>query len=609
MGDSRQPLDLSVLEAEYNIVGEVGGVRNARAFTAERRDASSKRRDDQTGVLIEVVEPLDGDEGNAVSHLAADIKTLAGQSHRRLVPIIDGRWLGTHAYAVIRERLGDSTLEQRLATGEKFSNPRAAAILREINGLLEWARERAIIHRAVTPERVYLEPRTDRVRVAFAVEPIPRLQQVQPVDADARTIGRLAMAMMVGQADPATYEGQALAELRPDLPKELLAGTELLLDPRSRDVDVPSFIALVGMADPLFAGESEADRIRAEVLEEQRVERAKLADERAAFDEHMEQERAAFELRMEQAQATLAGERVAFDRTMELEREKLAGERAALQKAAEAERATVVAKREELELAVAKRLAEIDTAAAADRARIEQLRAEIQHAGQLEVEKKRLAALEDLENDDTPLDGEEYATPAFLMPLIEPIEPVQFEDETEVARVPESEVVFASAAAIQPDMPVGSQQPASTPTANRRWVIPAGIAAMIAVAGVATALIAGRTSSPPPVAAPRTGVVAPVAPPPTMPSAVPIPSGVVTIDSMSTAYVAHRDSVRRRALAAAKLKPKVVVHDAQWRADSAAAASIGGQVPGFTPSREPAPERTRPDSAKPASTTPKDSTG
>ena len=620
MGDSRQPLDLSVLEAEYNIVGEVGGVRNARAFTAERKDRSSKRRDDETGVLIEVVEPLEGDEGNAVSHLAADVKALTGQAHRRLVPIIEGRWLGTYAFSVVRQRLSDSTLEQRLATGEKFSNPRAAAILREINGLLEWARERAIVHRAVTPDRIYLEPRTDRVRVAFAVTPIPRVQQVDPVDADARTIGRLAMAMMVGQADPAAYEGQTLAQLRPDLPKELLAATDVVLDPKARGFDVPSYIALVGMADPLFAGESEADRIRAEVLEEQRVERAKLADERAAFDQHMEQEHATLADERSAFERTMEEERADFDRLMEQERAKLASERAALQQAAEVERASVVAKREELERAVAKRLAEIDAAAAADRARIEQLRAEIQHAGEQEVEKKRLAALEDIEDDDTPLDGEEYATPSFMLPVIEPIEPVVFSEESEIERVPESEVVLASIP--EPEQGMGltsaSGAPASTPTARRRWIIPAGIAGAIAVAGVAAALVAGRTSPTPVpaqvVARPAAVVPAPV---PLAPSAVPLPTGVITIDTMSTAVVAHRDSVRRRALAAAaaakaRPKPKPVIHDAQWRADSAAAASIGGQVPGFTPAREPTPPpgSARPDSApkKPAGT-PRDSTG
>ena len=45
-----------------------------------------------------------------------------------------------------------------LATGDRFSTTRVAAILREVNGLLEWAREHNIVHRTITTDRIYLEP-------------------------------------------------------------------------------------------------------------------------------------------------------------------------------------------------------------------------------------------------------------------------------------------------------------------------------------------------------------------------------------------------------------------------------------------------------------------
>ena len=48
---------------------------------------------------------------------------------------------------------------------------------------------------------------------------------------------------------------------------------------------------MIGMADPLAEGESERDRIRSEILEEQRVEREAIATARFNFERMMEQER------------------------------------------------------------------------------------------------------------------------------------------------------------------------------------------------------------------------------------------------------------------------------------------------------------------------------
>src|SRR3954463_5142367 len=140
MTEVRQSPDLSSLAADYDIVGEVGGARDARTYMADRKDALGKRRDDQTAVLIAVFTAPEDDEGNALSHLAADTKLLASTTHRRLVPVIEGRWLGNDAYAVVTQRTSDPSLTQVLATREKFSTTRVAAIVREINGLLEWAR-------------------------------------------------------------------------------------------------------------------------------------------------------------------------------------------------------------------------------------------------------------------------------------------------------------------------------------------------------------------------------------------------------------------------------------------------------------------------------------
>ncbi|MFI5256979.1 MAG: hypothetical protein ACHQRK_06935, partial [Gemmatimonadales bacterium] len=284
--------DLSSLASDYDIVGELDGTDGARRYVGTRKGDASKRRDDQTGVLITVFTTPAGDEGNALSHLAADTQLLARMAHRRLIPVIEGRWLGDDSFAVVTRRVTEPSLAQRLATGESFTTPRIAAILRDVNGLLDWARGQQIIHRGVTPENIFLEPKTDRVRVSFAIAPIKRIRH-SAEDDDARTIARLATAMLTGEQDPNANEGKSLAELRPGLPERLQEATDTLLSEKHAGTpsDVAAYLALIGMADPLAAGESEAGRIRAEILEEQRVEREAIATERFNFDRMMEQER------------------------------------------------------------------------------------------------------------------------------------------------------------------------------------------------------------------------------------------------------------------------------------------------------------------------------
>ena len=350
----KQTFDLAPLAADYDIIGELDDAAGGRTYIATRKGEERKRRDDQTGVLITVVTTPEGDEANALSHLAADTKLLAGTAHRRLVPVIEGRWLGDDAFAVVTQRSTDPSLAQRLASGETFTNTRIAAILREVNGLLEWAREQKIVHRSIPAARVFLEPKTDRVRVTFAIAPILRLHRADDRD-DARTIARLASAMLTGDVDPRAHEGQTLAELRPDLPERLGEATAALLDEKRTDVapDVAAYLALIGMADPVAAGEAERERIRAEILEEQRAEREKLADERASFERTMAEERASFERTMTEERAKLEAERSALQ-------ERATAERDALQRAVADERAQLVAKRAELERVVAGQRAELE---------------------------------------------------------------------------------------------------------------------------------------------------------------------------------------------------------------------------------------------------------
>jgi hypothetical protein len=581
MSDTQHSPDLSILANDYEIVGQIGGSGHARSYLARRKGDGNKRRDDQTGVVITIVSSPPDDEGHALSHLAADTQALSHTAHRRLVPVLEGRWIGNDAFAVVTQRINDPSLADRLASGESFTTPRIAAILREVNALLEWARDQKIVHRSVTPLRLFLEPKTDRVRISFDIAAIRRLHQAD-VDDDARTIARLAVAMLSGGREQESYDEKALVGLRPGLPEQFVHATAALLDEKRSGTatDIASYLALIGMADPLHAGESERDRIRAEILEEQRLEREKLANERAEFERVMANERSEFE-------RTIADERAAFAKKMEQERDRLAKERAELeravakergelQRALSAERATLVARRAELARVVSEQRAELERVAAKDRREIDALRASLQRAGELEIEKKRLAALEEISGEESMLDEGELATPIFVPPSVAPLEPLTFDDDSPVMR--DDPIVFAplpETETLAPEERAPRARSGDAPN-RRKWMVPAAVAAVVII-GVSAAMLGTRQRAALPVAKPVPPAT--VVPQPPVAAVVPAPVAVATptdsapvsanpvsaptprVDSLANRTVRQVDSARALARAAAARRAARVARD------------------------------------------------
>lgn len=521
----KQPLDMSPLAAEYDIVGQLDGGSDMSTYIATRKGDSAKRRDDPTGVLITVVTTPEGDEANALSHLAADTKLLAHTPHRRLTPVIEGIWLGDDAFAVVTQRSTDSSLSQRLASGESFTNPRIAAILREVNGLLEWAREQKIVHRSIPASRLYLEAKTDRVRVTFAIAPILRLHRTNAQD-DARTIARLAMAMLTGEEDPKAYEGKSLADMRSDLPERLGEATAALLDEKNTGVspDVAAYLALIGMADPVAAGEAERERVRTDILEEQRAEREKLAAERASFEATMAAERAAFESAKTLERERLENERAELQRNATLERD-------ALQRAVEQERAQLVAKRAELERTVAEQRAELERAAAQDREQIAHLRDDIRRAGEREIELKRQTVLDEMASVEESVDADELSTPRFVVPMLAPLEPLTFNDDS--ALMADDAIVFAPSRQMDdanPAEPDAEQGAADERPSRRKWILAGSLAAVLVVVGLAASLVGSRVPTAQAIRPAAPVVSAPAAPVTAAPATV-APAASIPMDS------------------------------------------------------------------------------
>jgi len=488
--------DLTNLTSDFDIVGEVGSGPRTQYLIATRKTPPGKRRDDNDRVLVEVVHPPEGDESHALDHLASDTKLLSGLRHRRLVSIVEGRWLGNDAFAVIREYVDDPSVADLLARGNAFTNTRIAAILREVHGVLQWARAQDVVHRQVTPDRLFLEPTSDRVRVTFGVGPLQRVRTTDPTTEDVITVVKLAVAMLTGGISPEEAEGHTVAELRPDLPDRLFEETERLLKEPATDEELTLYLALIGMADPVAEGETERDRIRAELVEEQRVEREKLAAERADLDRLVADERQKLAQEGEELRAAFAQDKAKLEREFAAEQRLLAAERVEMQRIITQERAELQAKREAMQRELGERLAEIERAAAEDRMKVEALREQIQREADKEMERIRAAALEELQDAEIRVHTGKYATPPFIAPKLAAFPELEFRDDEQLKR--------ADAGPAGPKLPDEPwtvtkvvhdlRSPRRTPVKWRRWAVRGGIAAAILITAGTAVMVESRSA-------------------------------------------------------------------------------------------------------------------
>jgi hypothetical protein len=280
--------------------------------------------------------------------------------------VLDGRWLGNEAFAVVTERIQGDTLDELLERGEKFTNPRIAMMLQEVSGVLDWAREQGVVHRGVTQDTLWFERGTNRMHVAFTPTPIP-MSGVPDASGDARTIATLAWTILTGERY-AEGETRSLGEVCPNLATRVIEATDRMI--RAKDhadaPDVGTFLGIIASGDVLKQAEVEMAAQKEEYDEQHRVELQKCELHREEVEQHA----------AEQA-SILAGEREEFLRMM-------ADERAAI----EAERLQVDAAMNERKDRLAAVRAELDQ----QRAEMERRLAELEQY-RLEVEKVRDDAL------------------------------------------------------------------------------------------------------------------------------------------------------------------------------------------------------------------------
>jgi hypothetical protein len=324
-------LDLKELSNAYEITGEMSGRADVRTFIA-------RRREDRADVLIAVATTPADDEGNALSHLAADAKSLMAASHANIVRVMDARWVGTDAFAIVTPRISAPTLAELLARREEaFDYPRIATILREINGALEWARGQKIVHRAIDPEAVYVEEGSDAVLLSFTVRPLP-LAEMPGAEEDARAIAALARMMLTRSSAVPERELEPLGQVRPGLPKKVVEQTEAILAGSGSSLpDISGYIASIAMAEALKSGEIEIERMAEKWAGEERamreeIDRLRQENERIAAEQTRQglAQRESILKDRELMERALAKEREGMERALLRDREALDEERAAL---------------------------------------------------------------------------------------------------------------------------------------------------------------------------------------------------------------------------------------------------------------------------------------
>jgi uncharacterized protein YecT (DUF1311 family) len=188
------PVDFSRLENDYQVLTELHRDGDTPTYLARH---TGLNRD----VTITVVRAA-GDR-TYLDAFAQDAKLLADKRNPAVVPVIEGRWLDEHTFAIIRARVRGTTLDQLLSAIGTMPEPRVQATLRQVASALGWARANGIRHRRVSAQSVVFQQGSGRV--LLALEPWPN-----PSD-DLATIRNLAARMSGGAPVDATELAALLA--------------------------------------------------------------------------------------------------------------------------------------------------------------------------------------------------------------------------------------------------------------------------------------------------------------------------------------------------------------------------------------------------------------
>jgi uncharacterized protein YecT (DUF1311 family) len=185
--------DLSKLDKNYQVLTELHAEGDSRTYLARHLQLN---RD----VVITVVRAPAPDDGNALTHFAADAKLLTTMRHPNVIPVIEGIWLDDRTFAVVRARVRGSTLDQLISAVGPVPIARVSTTIQQIHAALAWARAGGVVHRRITPHSVIFQQGNGRVLIAL--EPAALTNGAPPDECDdAQMLGRIASDMLSGQID------------------------------------------------------------------------------------------------------------------------------------------------------------------------------------------------------------------------------------------------------------------------------------------------------------------------------------------------------------------------------------------------------------------------
>lgn len=532
MADVRSAPDLRGLEEQYEIDGELRGSGSARYYIGRMRDERAAE------VAIVVATNAAGGQTSDLAHFAADANILAADPHPAIPRVLESRWVGSDTVAVVSERVIGESLGEQLERGERFSHPRIARILEDVNAALEWAREAGVVHRGVTPDSLVFERGSNRVRVSFVPTPIP-MTGVPDAATDARTIGMLAWAFLTGE--PYTPgETRSLAEVCPNLAARVVEATDKLLHSKDhRDApDIDAYLSILAAADALKQAEVELLAQKEEYEEAHQRELQKCELQRQEMEQHAAEqasllagEREEFQRKMAEERAAFEAERAQFEAMMAERKERFAAVRAELdQQRAELERRVAelenyraelgkvreeaLAAREEAKIAredarvAANKAAQAAAAhAAAIRAANEAIAKAANEVAARDAAMRAAAAQNSASVESVPSKGEPLAAAASLaaIPTAEEIEALI---DTPV-EIPTVEAFVAPKLSKPPKAPKWSKLDpvdlehtdeaavVAESTGRPRWVIPAGVGTLALILAAAGYGLTHRSASPP----------------------------------------------------------------------------------------------------------------
>src|SRR5579884_1704175 len=161
---ANSPVDLSKLGPSYQILTELHRDGDTPTYLARHTDLN---RD----VTVTVIRAA-GDR-SYLEAFADDAKVLAEKRNPSIVPVIEGRWLDDHTFAIVHARVRGSTLDQLVSAIGTIPEPRVRSTLHQIAAALGWARVNGIKHRRVSPQSVIFQQGSGKVLITLEPWPNP----------------------------------------------------------------------------------------------------------------------------------------------------------------------------------------------------------------------------------------------------------------------------------------------------------------------------------------------------------------------------------------------------------------------------------------------------